>query len=103
MTIAIRPALTLAALILALPGCQSKDNDPGPGGVTVGEARALDDAAQMLDARQMPVQPDPHPDAPPATLAGHNAQPSPTAGSGAAAGAKTAAAPSATARATTHP
>ena len=28
--------------------------DPGPGGVTVGEARALDEAAEMLDAQRLP-------------------------------------------------
>lgn len=45
----------LAAATLALvTGCSAKDTDPGPGGVTVGEARTLDEAAQMLDARQMP-------------------------------------------------
>ena len=41
----------LAALLLA--GCQ-KDTDPGPGGVTVGEARALDEAAEMLEKRPAP-------------------------------------------------
>lgn len=50
------PVRTLSALVpatLLLAGCGS-DNDPGPGGVTVGEARALDDAAEMLDARRPP-------------------------------------------------
>ena len=41
---------------LALAGCGSGENDPGPGGVTVGEARALDEAAQMLDERQVPPE-----------------------------------------------
>jgi hypothetical protein len=41
------PALCAAALLLS--GCGANDNDPGPGGVTVGEARALDRAAEMLD------------------------------------------------------
>jgi hypothetical protein len=36
-----------------LAGCQ-KDTDPGPGGVTVGEARALDEAAAMLEQRSAP-------------------------------------------------
>lgn len=36
---------------LAAMSCGAADNDPGPGGVTVGEARALDDAADMLDTR----------------------------------------------------
>jgi hypothetical protein len=44
-------ALLPAALLLA--GCQ-KDTDPGPGGVTVGEARALDEAAAMLEQRPAP-------------------------------------------------
>jgi hypothetical protein len=44
-------ALLPAALLLG--GCQ-KDTDPGPGGVTVGEARALDEAAEMLEKRPAP-------------------------------------------------
>jgi len=47
--------LPLAILALAaLSGCGAKDTDPGPGGVTVGEARTLDQAAEMLDSRQLP-------------------------------------------------
>lgn len=52
----LRAALAAALLLpsaLCLGGCQ-KDTDPGPGGVTVGEARALDDAAQMLESRPAP-------------------------------------------------
>jgi hypothetical protein len=45
------PALSLALLLMA---CGAGDNDPGPGGVTVGEARALDEAAEMLDAQRLP-------------------------------------------------
>jgi hypothetical protein len=41
-----------AAAALLLGACGGGDNDPGPGGVTVGEARALDEAAEMLDARR---------------------------------------------------
>ncbi len=41
------------ALALLLGACQ-KDTDPGPGGVTQGEARALDEAAEMLEARPAP-------------------------------------------------
>ena len=37
--------------LLALPSCGSNDNDPGPGGVTVGEAEALNRAAEMVDER----------------------------------------------------
>lgn len=40
----------------ALSACGPADNDPGPGGVTVGEARALDEAAEMLEARQLPPE-----------------------------------------------
>ena len=37
--------------------CGPAPNDPGPGGVTVGEAEALDEAAEMLDARNAPPEP----------------------------------------------
>jgi hypothetical protein len=46
------PAALAAGLLMA--SCGPGDNDPGPGGVTVGEARALDEAAEMLDAQQAP-------------------------------------------------
>ncbi len=52
----MRAALAAATLLpaaLCLSGCQ-KDTDPGPGGVTVGEARALDEAAEMLEKRPAP-------------------------------------------------
>lgn len=39
---------------LALGACQKADNEPGPGGVSVGEARALDEAAQMIEDQQLP-------------------------------------------------
>ena len=38
-----------------MAGCGPNDNDPGPGGVTVGEARALDEAAEMLDEQHLPA------------------------------------------------
>jgi len=41
---------------LALAGCGSGDNQPGPGGVTVGEARALDEAAEMIEQRRPPPE-----------------------------------------------
>jgi hypothetical protein len=41
---------TLALLVLTA-GCSRTDNEPGPGGVTVSEAKALDDAAEMLESR----------------------------------------------------
>ncbi|GAB5486687.1 MAG: hypothetical protein Pars2KO_02570 [Parasphingorhabdus sp.] len=42
---------------LALIACGPAENDPGPGGVTVGEAKALDEAAEMLDERNAPPEP----------------------------------------------
>lgn len=52
------PAALLAVLspALALAACGNPDNDPGPGGVTVGEARALDEAAEMIEARRLPPE-----------------------------------------------
>ncbi|SBV34099.1 conserved exported protein of unknown function [uncultured Sphingopyxis sp.] len=44
--------LVLAVLLgLLATGCSRTDNEPGPGGVTVSEAKALDDAAAMLESR----------------------------------------------------
>lgn len=43
------PAAAILALFAA--GCSRTDNEPGPGGVTVSEAKALDDAAEMLESR----------------------------------------------------
>jgi len=63
--------LPLALPILALlAGCGPSDSDPGPGGVTVGEAKALDEAAEMLEQRRLP------PEALPETAP--SASPSPT-------------------------
>ena len=47
------PAMTSAALAMLIlsTGCSRTDNEPGPGGVTVSEAKALDDAAEMLESR----------------------------------------------------
>jgi hypothetical protein len=53
--------LASAAATLALAGCGASDNDPGPGGVTVGEARALDEAAEMLEQQRLPAQATPAP------------------------------------------
>jgi hypothetical protein len=47
-------AAALLAATLALSACGQSDSDPGPGGVTVGEAKALDEAAEMIEARRMP-------------------------------------------------
>lgn len=43
------PAAVLFGLLVT--GCSRTDNEPGPGGVTVSEAKALDDAAEMLESR----------------------------------------------------
>lgn len=43
--------LAATALGLLAAGCSRTDNEPGPGGVTVSEAKALDDAAEMLESR----------------------------------------------------
>jgi hypothetical protein len=48
--------MCLPLCLLALAGCGSSDSDPGPGGVTMGEARALDEAAAMLDQRRPPAE-----------------------------------------------
>ena len=47
---ALAAILTSVALVL-VAGCSRTDNEPGPGGVTVSEAKALDDAAEMLESR----------------------------------------------------
>jgi hypothetical protein len=47
-------SIGLAVVLLA--GCGPNDTDPGPGGVTVGEARALDEAAEMLDEQRLPAE-----------------------------------------------
>lgn len=46
--------ITLPLLLIGLSACQANDNDPGVGGVTVGEARALNEAAASLDAQALP-------------------------------------------------
>jgi len=48
--------LFLASLIALLGACGQGENEPGPGGVTVGEARALDEAAEMLEQRRLPPE-----------------------------------------------
>ena len=48
--------LGAVALCTALAACDKPDNAPGPGGVTMGEAKALDDAAQMIEARRLPPE-----------------------------------------------
>jgi hypothetical protein len=43
----------LPVLALLVCACGQRDTDPGPGGVSVGEARALDEAAAMLDQQRL--------------------------------------------------
>ncbi len=50
----MRMPILLVPLLLA--ACGPNDSDPGPGGVTVGEARALDEAAEMLEERRLPPE-----------------------------------------------
>lgn len=45
-----------AAALLCLSACGASDNDPGPGGVSVGEAKALDEAAAMIEAKRLPQE-----------------------------------------------
>jgi hypothetical protein len=50
-------ALPLIALpLIALSACSRTDNAPGEGGVTVGEARELDEAAAKLEARDQAAE-----------------------------------------------
>lgn len=42
-------ALILGAIVSS---CGQGDYDPGPGGVTMGEARALDEAAEVVEQRR---------------------------------------------------
>ncbi len=46
--------LIVILVLAALSACKPADNEPGPGGVTVGEARALDDAAEMIEGQTPP-------------------------------------------------
>ena len=48
--------LSAIAAVLALAACGKSDNDPGPGGVSIGEARALDEAAEMIEQRRLPSE-----------------------------------------------
>jgi hypothetical protein len=43
--------LISAVLLLSVSACGPADSDPGPGGVTAGDAKALDAAAKKLDER----------------------------------------------------
>jgi len=49
-----QPALLIVLAALALAGCGKSADDPGKGGLTASEAKALDEAAEMLDAQRLP-------------------------------------------------
>lgn len=42
--------------VIALAACGPNETDPGKGGVTVAEERALDEAAEMLEQRRLPPE-----------------------------------------------
>lgn len=44
------------ALVVPLAACGPNETDPGKGGVTVAEERALDEAAEMLEERRLPPE-----------------------------------------------
>jgi len=48
--------LVLAPALCLLAACGPNDTDPGKGGVTVAEERALDEAAEMLEERRLPPE-----------------------------------------------
>ena len=62
-------ATILAIALLSLSACGKGDNEPGPGGVTVGEAKALDEAAQMIEDDRLPPEAVPTLVPPPASAA----------------------------------
>lgn len=66
--------LLLAAIVPMLAACESGGAD-APGGVSAGEAKALEEAAEMLDERQLPPEAL-LPEAAPAQMTGDTAQPS---------------------------
>ena len=52
----MRTLFVLMPLLLLASCGRQADNQPGPGGVTVGEAKALDEAAEMLEQRRLPPE-----------------------------------------------
>ena len=50
----LRMTSAALAMLILTAGCSRTDNEPGPGGVTVDEAKALDEAAEMLEQRRLP-------------------------------------------------
>lgn len=72
MLAAMKHVMPLIALTL-LAGCGSAPSDRTAGGVTPDEARALDDAAEMIEARRLPAEALRAPVAPQAPLSGAGA------------------------------
>ncbi len=73
------PLAVVPALALALAGCGG-EGARAPGEVSAGEAKALEDAASMLDERRLPpeaLSPEAAPTAAPADLTGDSAPPIP--------------------------
>ena len=58
-----RTALLLLATMLCA-ACSRPDNAAGTGGISAGEARALDDAAEMVESQQLPAAAMPAPQSP---------------------------------------
>jgi hypothetical protein len=53
-----RPSIWLALGVTSsslLTACGSSQSDPGPGGVSIEDARQLDEAAKKLDSRTAPM------------------------------------------------
>lgn len=69
--------ISLILPVLLLRACSKPDNASGAGGVTAGEARALDDAAEMLQNQQLPVAAIPAHKTPTAKQASARAHPKP--------------------------
>ncbi|WP_285712207.1 hypothetical protein [Erythrobacter oryzae] len=69
------PRLSVLALALALAACGSEEvREAGP--ISPGEAKTLDEAAEMLDQRRLPAEalPTDAPTAPPAEMTGDDAE-----------------------------
>ena len=50
----MRAIAILPLSLLLLAGCGPANNDPGPGGVSVSEAEAVDAAAEIIESRRLP-------------------------------------------------
>ncbi|MEM6907336.1 MAG: hypothetical protein AAF494_01550 [Pseudomonadota bacterium] len=62
--VGLGPEAGIVALALVIGGCGSSEPSP-PGGVSAGEAKALEEAAEMLDRQRLPDDAIPPLDAPP--------------------------------------